>query len=163
MPQSVPVGAYNFQVILLGDSATNTNTLRLGFSEVDGLDGGLDIETYREGGSNIAPLRFKSVGSYPALVLRRGVTDGTELWDWYADVLVRKDRPPRRGGYVVLKNATGTTVAAWQFLNGLPERLTGPRLDASQNAIAIEELRIAHEGLSRLDPPFDQLNQAIGG
>ncbi len=41
-------------------------------------------------------------------------------------------------------------VAAWQFQGALPERLTGPSLNAKGNEIAIETLEMSHEGLSRI-------------
>src|SRR5262249_11096938 len=41
-------------------------------------------------------------------------------------------------------------VAAWQVQGALPERLTGPTLNAKANEIAIETLELSHEGISRI-------------
>ena len=35
----------------------------------------------------------------------------------------------------------------WYFKKGLPLRWTGPSLNASQSAVAVESLEIVHEGL----------------
>ena len=40
-------------------------------------------------------------------------------------------------------------IAAWSFINGLPEKLQGPGLNAKSSEIAIETLEIVHEGLIR--------------
>jgi phage tail-like protein len=42
---------------------------------------------------------------------------------------------------------TGTS-KAWEFENGYPVKWRGPDFDASKNEIAIESLKIAHEGFS---------------
>jgi phage tail-like protein len=37
---------------------------------------------------------------------------------------------------------------SWAFSGGLAAKWTGPDLHAEQNAVAIEQLEIAHEGLT---------------
>jgi phage tail-like protein len=121
------------------------------------------MEDYREGGRNIGPRRFPRWGRYPNLVLRRGVTSDTALWDWWADVITHSytialptAKPlPRRNGVILLDGFDHKAVAAWFFSNALPERLAGPGLSARGNEIAIETLELSHEGLLRLNnlPP----------
>jgi phage tail-like protein len=38
-------------------------------------------------------------------------------------------------------------VARWTFVRALPSKVTGPSLNARTGEIAIEELRLVHEGL----------------
>lgn len=136
-------------------SLMNPNNL-IGFADVSGLNGELEVEEYREGGFNTAPRRFPRWGRYPNLVLRRGVTDSTLLWDWWDEVLNRSytlsptKAPPRRNGIILLDDFAHQAVAGWFFLNALPERLIGPGLAARSNEIAIETLELSHEGLMRL-------------
>ncbi|HLU65666.1 MAG TPA: phage tail protein [Kofleriaceae bacterium] len=138
------------------------------FSEVGGLTAEMDIETYHAGGENGAPKRFRKTGKHPNLVLKRGVTFNTDLWDWHQQVLHGADPVIRKSGIVLLLERAGFAtagdsaaasflvgltrppVAAWFFERGLPERLIGPALEAKSNTVAVETLEIAHEGLTRV-------------
>jgi phage tail-like protein len=48
----------------------------------------------------------------------------------------------------VLDAGQATVVATWTFVRGLPLKVTGPQLNARTGEVAIEELHIAHEGLT---------------
>jgi phage tail-like protein len=150
-------GAQAAQIVPVGPLAP----IQAGFAEVTGIDSEIEIEEYREGGRNIGPRRFPRWGRFPNLVLRRGITSNTALWDWWADVITHSytlqttRAPLRRNGVILLDGFDHKPVAAWFFSNALPERLTGPGLYASRNEIAIETLELSHEGLLRLSavPP----------
>ena len=84
----------------------------------------------------------------------------SDLWDWWGDVIARsftlpaKGRAtPRRNGVILLEGPNHRVGAAWFFSNALPERLSGPALNARTNEIAIETLELSHEGLVRLSQP----------
>ena len=40
--------------------------------------------------------------------------------------------------------------AQWDFVNGWPAKVSGPELQAGGNAIGVEELVVAHEGITRV-------------
>lgn len=139
-----------------------------GFTEVGGLSAELDLETYNEGGGNAAARRFVKGGKYPNLTFKKGITFNAELWDWHQQVLYGTAPVLRRSGMILLLERAGFAstgsdpianmfvglsrppVAAWYFERALPERLIGPPLDAKSNAVAIETLELAHEGLTRV-------------
>lgn len=150
------------------------------FSECEGLDAELEIETYREGGRNDSPHRFVTAGRYQNLVLRRGVMTNTDIWDWHEQVLRGGAQQLRKNGLILLMDRGGPgltgagipgldriPVAGWVFRHGLPERLRGPRLDAKGNEIAIEAVEISHEGLQRVSlamiPGLGDVLGALGG
>ena len=173
-----PVPAFSFSVFLmpppaafdppesLADTATAgagglaQTTISIGFTEVSGLDGSMDVETFQEGGGNFAPRRFMTPGKFPSIVCRRGITASTDLALWYRQVQLEVTPPQRRNGFVVLHANSGPggtpvgngakPLAAWFFQRALPDKLEGPRLNAKVNEIAIETLELAHEGLVRL-------------
>lgn len=149
------------------------------FSEVQGLQQDIEVETYQEGGLNNRPHRFFKAAKYQNLTFKRGVTLNTSIADWHAQV-VTGTKKVRKSGMVMLMdrggpNLTGFAlpgldrlpVAAWIFSNGLPERIQGPTLNAKSNEIAIESMEISHEGLSRVSlsmiPGFTDINSAIQG
>lgn len=183
-----PVGAFRFQVFFVDPPAQGTDSPAAGlgqltpasvgattlvrFAEVQGIDAGIEIETYHEGGRNTNPLRFARWGRFSNLTFRRGITTNDALWKWYFDVQFGTAKPPRKNGFVLLQSPGAQTalpgigtqpVAAWFFANALPERLSGPSLDAKTNQIAVESLEITHEGLLRLSPTFiPGLSQVAG-
>ncbi len=149
-----------------------------GFSEVQGLDADLEIETYQEGGLNTNTHKFMKHAKQSNLIFKKGVTNSTSIWDWHNQVIANVEIP-RKSGLVVLYERNGlglagaglplvdrTPVAMWMFNRGLPEKVKGPQLNAQGNQIAIETLEISHEGLQRMSlsmiPGIANLNAALG-
>ena len=147
-----PVGGWNFTVSLL-DSASIAGAVvsaisapvSAGFSECSGLETSMTVEEYREGGRNDTVLRFPGRITWSPIRLRRGVVATPDLWRWYEAFLRGKGK--RRDGVITLLDDKGGAVRVWRFHRGIPSRWTGPALHANQNAVAIEELEITHEGI----------------
>lgn len=117
-----------------------------GFSECSGLESSLQVEEYKEGGRNDAVLKFPTRAQWGNITLKRGVTADAGLWEWYYGFV--RGRGRRRDGLIVLQNDARLPVAVWRFCRGLPVKWTGPGMNAAQNAVAVESLEIAHEGLT---------------
>ena len=70
------------------------------------------------------------------------------LWQWFVDV-VSGVRPVRRyDGTVTVQGQDGAGRATWQFHRAIPAKIVGPALNAKTGEVAIEELHLAHEGLT---------------
>ena len=154
-----------------------------GFSSVEGLESLNTLETYGEGGLNSEEKRFFTRATYPKIVMARGVTFNTDIWDWHHQVISGK-RKQRKSGTIIsldtrkLFDVPGISlpfehfpVAAWTFTNALPEKVSGPQLNAREggdsNAIAIETLELRPEKIERLSlaliPGVADLNSAVSG
>lgn len=172
-PLLQPALVFNFNVIMWDVQSPNVAATVIGtaasqiifgsFSDVQGLESDVEIETYQEGGLNDRIHKFIKTAKFPNLVLKRGVTARGDLWDWHAQVLSGKKTVIRKSGLVILfdRNGPGSgnpdlggltriPIAAWMFERGLPEKLQGPTLDAKANNVAIETLEISHERLTRI-------------
>lgn len=196
MPLINPVPAFNFTVMFMNAQPEGEFNLLAtagslaggiaktiligGFSEITGISAELETEEYREGGRNDAPLKFSKWGKHSNLVLKRGVTPNTDLWDWHRQVLVGGRAPLRKNGIIVLSDRGGLLnidnslnlglanlnkppIAVWFFRNGLPEKLQGPTLNAKSGEIAIESLEVVHEGLWRIGPSSIPGSEAVLG
>ncbi|MEV4319027.1 phage tail protein [Actinocrispum sp. NPDC049592] len=119
------------------------------FQEVTGLSAQLEVTSYAEGGRNDSVHQLPLRHSWNRITLKRGVTKDTGLWDWYQAGLT-ESLGARRDGAVILLDIDGTAVVSWAFHGGLAAKWTGPDLHAEQNAIAVEQLEIAHEGLTKV-------------
>ena len=84
---------------------------------------------------------LRGAAASPHIVLERGVVADRELHEWFA-------RGDRREGAIVLLAPGGKEAARWSFHRGWPCRWEGPALHAWSQAVALERLEIAHEGLA---------------
>jgi phage tail-like protein len=117
-----------------------------GFSEVSGLQAEIEIQEYREGGVNTYIHKRAGPTKYPSnLILKKGLTDSTELWSWYTDVL--RGKIERKQVDVVLMNNAGEESRRWKVQNAYPVKWTGPDLKGAASEVAVETFELAHEGL----------------
>jgi phage tail-like protein len=129
-----------------------TSQATAGFSEISGLEATMDVENYDAGGINGGALRFPGRVKWSNLVFKRGViaqrpiSDTSDFWTWLQTFLdgqgIRKD------GVITLMDESGSAALAWRWRRGLPVKVAGPTLNAQQSQVAIEQLEIAHEGLT---------------
>jgi phage tail-like protein len=133
-----PYTAFNFWVEV-------DNLVRGGFSEVSGLQAETETEDYPEGGVNNYIHRLPKRTKYPNLVLKRGITDARELWDWYKKVM--NGQIERHNGSIILADYTGSEKRRWNFVQAYPVKWVGSDFKADSNTVAIETLELAHNGL----------------
>jgi phage tail-like protein len=141
-----PFSAFNFEVLIRREG--ETAALCGGtFAECDGLDMSLDVKTIRQGGDNRRQIRLAGPAAYGQLTLKRGMTQGFDLWKWFSDTL--DDPGLRADAEVVLFAADGSTEQLRFALSRcLPIKLKTPPLNARDGVVAIEELQLAYETLS---------------
>jgi phage tail-like protein len=117
-----------------------------GFSEVDLPAGRIEAVAYREGTDlNSAARLLPGRVSYGPLVLRRGISGNTELFEWWRSVA--EGNPDRRNVSVVLLDERRNAVARWNLQDAWPTKYEPPSFDALGNDVAIETLELAHEGI----------------
>ena len=157
-----PLPGYRFLVTLdptdaylpLAQSALITLVAAGQFQEVKGLGADLEVLAYPEGGVNDYVHQLPVRHSWGRISLRRGVVRDLGLWFWYMAGLTQS-LGARRDGAILLLTPSGLPAIAWMFRAGLAVKWQGPDLSGVQNAIAVESIEIAHEGLIQvpLSPP----------
>ena len=122
------------------------------FKECSGLESTSEVVEYKEANRDGVTIVRKIPGaiSWSDVVLKRGITDVMELWDWRKQIEEGNVDRARKNGSIVLYNQSNQEVARWNFVEGWPSKITGPQISADSNEIAIEELTITHEGLERV-------------
>jgi phage tail-like protein len=136
MPRHDPYEACNFRVEIDGLTAA--------FTEVSGLDSEVEVIEAREGGET-TPRKLPGRRKYGNIVLKRGVTQDAQLWNWHKQVL--DGNVQRRNGSVILLDEHGNDRVRWNFHDSWPCKYEGPTLNAQSNEVAIETLELAHEGI----------------
>jgi phage tail-like protein len=118
-----------------------------GFQEVTGLGAELEVLAHPVGGFNDYVHQLPVRHSWTRLTLKRGVVLNDTLWAWYAAGLTT-NLGARRDGAVIHLNPDGTPCMAWLWRAGLAAKWIGPSFTASDNALAIESIEIAHHGIT---------------
>ncbi len=137
-----PFGNFNFLVEIGG-------IRRAAFQEASGFDSAIDITEYREGGDNTSPRKLPAMTKHANIVLKWGVTDDTELFDWHLQWVKGDPAATRKSGSIVVLDRQGTEKVRWNFFNAWPSKWVGPTFNAKANEVAIETLELAHEGLEK--------------
>ena len=122
------------------------------FAEASGFNNKSEVVTHAAVDDKGGQILQKIPGnlSYDDLVLRRGITDSTDLWDWRQKVIDGKVKEARANGSVIMYNQAGEEKARFNFFNGWPSSWKGPDVKADDNAVALEEVTIAIERLERV-------------
>jgi phage tail-like protein len=169
MTTPTPLPAFNFYITLMDTGGASPLSAALdvaatfvlgGFSEAQGLESEIQIEERRAGGQNDRVFRFPAVAAFPNIVLSRGVGFSEDLYLWHEGFL--KGEGKRRNGLIFLANETRIPIKAWKFENGIPVKWSGPALNASTGAVAIEKLEIAHERLTLTMSPGQAMAAVTG-
>jgi phage tail-like protein len=120
------------------------------FAECEGLELRRAITTARDGGDGSVRL-LPGAESFGNVTLRRGMTSGFDLWDWWERV--RRDPKLRATcDVIVLSPDLASERVRFRLHRCLPARIAGPALDAAKNEVAIETLEIACEGVEIVGP-----------
>jgi phage tail-like protein len=135
-----PYKGYNFRVELDGIT-------RAGFTDCSGLDSTQTPIPYREGTDALTGRKIPGVNTYSNIVLKWGLSDDRDLFDWRQKAV--DGTVQRKNGSIVLLDDKGNEKIRWNFVNAWPTKWTGPIFSAAGTAIAVEQLDIAHEGVTR--------------
>jgi phage tail-like protein len=149
-----PFTAFRFSVTISVPDVLKGALCNASFAECDGLEMTMDVKTIREGGNNAAQVRLFGAVNYGTLTLKRGMTENFDLWTWFESLYELK-KPVARGEVTVsVFAADGIKENVAFFLERcLPIKLKAPPLNAKDGIVAIEELQLAYEWLSRVVRP----------
>jgi len=131
-----PYSGFNFLIEI--DGVTEA-----GFSECSGLTTETDVIEYRNGNEDITVRKLPGLRKYTNVTLKRGFTQGKELWEWRKTVIDGKTE--RHSGSIVLLDEARDEALRWNFREGWPSKWEGATLNAKNNEAAIETLEIAVE------------------
>ena len=132
----------NFNFLVEIDGIT-----RAAFHECSGFDSTIDVVEHREGGENTTVRKLPGVTKYSNIVLKWGITDDRELYDWHRQAV--QGNLQRKSGSIILLDRQGIEKVRWNFFNAWPSKWDGPDFNAEGNDVAIETLELAHEGVER--------------
>lgn len=135
-----PLPAYHFVVDWGGT--------RTGFIEVSGLNIMVDVTEFRDGSDpNKAARKMPGHFNFSNIVLKRDIVRGdNDFFRWMSTINL--NTVERRDVVITLLDESHQPIIRWKVNNSFPVKLTGPVLIANSNSVAMEELELAHEGIT---------------
>lgn len=136
-----PVPKFHFKVTI-GDKG------EIAFQEVSGLDTEHDIIEYRAGKSVDFPtVKMPGLRKASDISLKKGMfKDDTALYDYFMEV--KMNTIQREIVTIQLLDEEHNPMFTWTLQNAYPLKVTGTDFNAQNSEVAIEEIVLAHEGLT---------------
>lgn len=159
--QQAPYIPFRFRVqfteVMLGLAPGEEVELCSGsFSECTGLDATMEPKVIKEGGRNWGVAQRAGRVSFSTVILKRGITSNAHLWTWF-DFVGNGSYSHRMNAVVTMFDTAGQGVMTWRLKNAMPIKFKTSDLNAKATDVAVEEIHIAHEGLTRADASSESL------
>jgi phage tail-like protein len=134
------------------------------FSDCTGLEATMEPKVIKAGGANFGAYQRAGRVTFATVVFKRGITTNRDLWNWFAHVsergkyayrldvkiLVFGDTEPAAApgsGSPPFRPSTEPSVTI-ELFQALPLKFKFGDLSAKAAEVGIEELHLAHEGLT---------------
>jgi len=120
----------------------------IGFSEVSGMNIENKVIEYRDGISpEFSKIKMPGMREYSNISLKRGTFKGdNEFYKWLNTISL--NTVDRRDLTISLLNEKHEPVVVWKVQNHFPNKVQSTYLKADGSDVAIEQLDLAHEGLT---------------
>ncbi|MCH8987726.1 MAG: phage tail protein [Chloroflexi bacterium] len=120
----------------------------LSFQEVSGLDIEAQIIEYRHGDNPVfSTIKMPGIVQSGNVTMKKGVfKSDNKFWDWYNQI--KMNTIARVPVTISLLDEAGEPTMVWTLTNAWPTKITSTDLSADGNEVAVEEIEIAHEGLT---------------
>lgn len=120
----------------------------MSFKEVSGLDLEAQIIEYRHGNSPaFSTIKMPGLKKSSNISLKKGVfKSDNKFFDWFNEIKLNTIK--RRAVTISLLDEEGNPTMVWKLANAWPTKITGVSLKSDGNDVAMEQLDLAHEGLT---------------
>jgi len=158
----VPLHVFRFQVDFFTDSLSADDSHEQfpvcsgAFAECTGLEATMEPKAIKEGGRNYGVAQRAGATSFPAVVLRRGISSNQNLYQIFNSIATGSFAP-RMQVTINLFDIDGSAVLAWQLDKAMPVKYKFADFNARNAEIGIEELHLVHEGLWSVTPTTQQI------
>jgi phage tail-like protein len=136
-----PLPSESFLVEIDGIAST-------GFTHIEGLDAETEVVEYREGAESNSVRLIPGLYRYGPLILKRGLTENTELWEWFEEN--RDDPVDRKAMSVIFFDRGRNEKVRFNFKDCWPSEYYIEPISSSPSDIAIEVIVIQYESMERV-------------
>jgi phage tail-like protein len=120
------------------------------FSECTGLEATMEPKVVKEGGVNYGATQLAGRVTFATVILKRGVTTNRDLWKWFSHVNEKGKYAYRLDVRITVtpRGEASPPDLVFTLSRALPIKFKFGDLNAKATEVGIEELHLAHEGLS---------------
>jgi phage tail-like protein len=111
----------------------------------------MEPKVIKEGGSNYGNAQRMGRITFATVVLKRGMTPTRDLWKWF-QLVAGGAYAYRLAVEIQMRDASGAPVLTWHLARALPVKFKAADFNARSTEVGIEELHLAHEGLTLAAP-----------
>jgi len=152
-----PLHVFNFQVDFEKDPLSGGGNAPVplcsgAFSECTGLEATMEPKVIKEGGRNYGVIQRTGPVTFATVVLKRGMTTTRDLYKWF-ELVGNGSYAYRLAAIITMFDRSGAGKLSWRLEKAIPVKFKASDLNAKSTEVGIEELHLAHEGLSLLSPP----------
>jgi phage tail-like protein len=149
---SAPLIPFRFQVRFRQSGAgtgqgNEVDMCQGAFAECTGLEATMEPKVIRSGGVNHGAFQRAGQVTHATVILKRGMTDNRHLWKWFA-LVSGGDYAARMDVDIDMLDGAGSKVMTWSLARCMPVKFKAADLNARATEVAVEELHLAHEGLT---------------
>ncbi len=151
-----PFHVFRFQVDFVEDALTGpTKETKAplcsgAFSECTGLEATMEPKVIKEGGRNYGVSQRAGPVTFATVVLKRGMTTNRHLWKWF-ELVSNGAYAYRLAATITMLGLDGKPVLTWRLARCMPVKFKAADLNAKSTDVGIEELHLAHEGLTLVE------------
>jgi len=128
------------------------------FSECSGLEATVEPKVIKEGGRNWGEVQRMGSVIFSTVILKRGMTTNKHLWNWFDYLGNQGHYAQRMNVTITMFNHSGEGIYSWKLTNAIPVKFKAADLNAQDGSqIAIEEIHLAHEGMTLEKPEIKDL------
>ena len=149
-----PIHTFNFFVQFVtdstkGDAPGHDQSICSGaFSECTGLEATMEPKVIKEGGRNYGAIQRPGPVTFGTVILKRGITRSRDLWYWFDLVNGQGKYAYRLSALIALYDVESEPIVYWRLARALPIKFKAADLNARATDVGVEELHLAHEGIS---------------
>lgn len=141
----------DFNVAPLKDAEADAVPLCSGsFAECSGLEATMEPKVINEGGLNYGAHQRVGKTTFATVILKRGITTTPHAWQWFELVNRNSGYAYRMSATVNVYTQSGEPAWVWKLERAVPVKFKFGDLNARATEVGVEELHLAHEGLSML-------------
>lgn len=138
-----PYRNFRFRIEIGGIQQAGFNECTFGATSIEAVE-------YREGTDPTHPRKLSGQTKYGDVTLKWGLTDNTELYDWYIEVVEKGALGNRQNISLILVDEAGDDKARWDLMECWPKNYDSTDFSAKGNDVAIETMEICTESYRRV-------------
>ena len=152
-----PLHVFRFEVTFRRDAlsgAASRTAVPLcsgAFAECTGIEATMEPKVIKAGGLNYGPAQRVGPVAFSTVILKRGMTTTRDLWQWF-QLVAGGAYSYRLSAEIAVQDTSGKTALTWALARAMPVKFKAADLNAKGTEVGIEELHLAHEGLTLLSP-----------